>query len=193
MTKNKLTVGMLILVCLAPTAMSQDSTQNITNVVVFPVAKAGENEGALLLAERCLAYETGRDDNSVWGTLTNNCLTKADDVEGTMVHIQMVLTYSDDSVTVNRIRFRESPARIHIALGAPGTRKTLTGVFMIVERIETPAGEWVFDTPDGAPDPAAVVREAARVTDGNYDNLGRDALPPMIWKPKTTTERKQLL
>jgi hypothetical protein len=195
MIKNKLKVGILILICLASSAIAQDfpqdSTQKITDALVLPVAKPGEDEGALILAERCLALETGRDDHAEWCKLTNNCQTKADGAQGTIVHIQTALTYSDGSVTVGRIRFIASPAQIHAVLAPPGTRKALTGILMIVERIQTPAGDWVLDTPDGSADAAAVVREAAKLTDGNYENLGRDALPPMVWKPKSSTERKQ--
>jgi hypothetical protein len=186
MMKSKLIVAIAIVACIVPSAMSQDSTQKITNVAVFPLAKPGEDEGALLLAERCLAYETGRDGDGVWSKLTNNCLPKGDGAEGTMVRVKAALTYSDGSVSVYHIWFRDSPAQIHAVLAPPESRNTLTGVFMMVERIETPAGDWVLDTPDGSADAAAVVREAAKVTDGNYDNVGRDALPPMVWKPKPT-------
>jgi hypothetical protein len=198
--KNKLMAGIVILVCLVSSALSQDSTRNITSLAVFPVAKPGENEGALSLVERCFAFDTGRDDRGQWWKFNNTCPPQAATprVGVNIIRIQTALTFSDGSMSFNRIGIYKEPGEMHAALAPKGEAgKLLTGLFMIIERIETPDGVWELDTPDGKADQAsvaAVLREAAKVTDGNYDNLGRDALPPMVWKPSTvTTERKQLL
>jgi hypothetical protein len=128
MTKIKLIAGIATVVCLlvcpipcvVSSALSQQSpqqsTQNITQAVVFPVAKPGEDEGALLLAERCLVYETGRDDREDWWKLTNNCLSpKPEGAKGTIVHIQEALTYSDGSVIVGHLHLIDNPAQVHIS------------------------------------------------------------------------------
>src|SRR5580704_6233956 len=120
--RNKLIVPIVILVCLVSSAPSQDSTQNVTSVAVFPLAKPGEDSGPLLLAERCFALDTGRDDRGQWWKFNNTCPPQAATprVGVKIITVQAVLTYSDGSTSFNRIGIYKEPGKMHAARAPNG-------------------------------------------------------------------------